>query len=158
MKVKINNVTFTTMNELPSIDVEDLHLFSEVYSWPEELPEELGFAAEADGNLLGWVKLSRIRWISRSAYLTFVLDQSWRGKGYGIRMLQAFLEFYFRVLGFHRITAEVYEYNTRSRQLVEKLGFLEEGRLRKARFWNGKFHDIIVYGLLAEEYPGKGEW
>jgi len=157
VRVKIHKVTFTTVDELPSIDAEDLHFFSEVYSWPEELPEELGFAAEIDGNLLGWVKLSRIRWISRSAYLTFALDQSWRGKGYGIRMLQAFLEFYFHVLGFRRITAEVYEYNTRSRKLVEKLGFLEEGRLRKARFWNGEFHDIIVYGLLAEEYLGKGE-
>ncbi|MNO01960.1 putative ribosomal N-acetyltransferase YdaF [compost metagenome] len=72
-------------------------------------------------------------------------------------MVRSFLNVYFNDLGFHRITAEVYDYNTRSRKLLERLGFVEEGRLRKARFWNGGFHDIIVYGLLAEEFfKGKG--
>jgi len=34
----------------------------------------------------------------------------------------------------------------------EKNGFKLEGRHREARFWDGKFHDELVYGLLEHEY------
>ena len=46
-----------------------------------------------------------------------------------------------------RITALVEKKNTVARKMVQRLGFVEEGKLRKA----GPKGDIFVYGLLADE-------
>lgn len=48
----------------------------------------------------------------------------------------------------NRVTALVEKTNKRSRKMVQRLGFVEEGKLRKA----GKKGDLFVYGLLANEY------
>lgn len=47
-----------------------------------------------------------------------------------------------------RITAPVDASNKRSRELVEHLGFVREGTLRKATRSGG---DVCIYGMLAEE-------
>jgi RimJ/RimL family protein N-acetyltransferase len=46
-----------------------------------------------------------------------------------------------------RITACVEKKNFRARKMVQRLGFVEEGKLRKA----GPKGDILIYGLLADE-------
>ncbi len=43
-------------------------------------------------------------------------------------------------------------YNTASIQLHRKLGFIQEGRLRKEWFWNGEHHDELLFGMTLEEY------
>jgi RimJ/RimL family protein N-acetyltransferase len=45
----------------------------------------------------------------------------------------------------------VYETNPRGRGAYEHVGFKEEGRLRRAMFVGGRYVDVIVMGLLAEE-------
>lgn len=57
------------------------------------------------------------------------------------------LSYPFVQLKCHRITALVEKKNTRARKMVQRLGFVEEGKLRKA----GPKGDIFVYGLLADE-------
>ena len=51
----------------------------------------------------------------------------------------------------HRIYAIIFEYNEASIKFFEKNGFKFEGRHREARFWDGKFHDELVYGVLDYE-------
>lgn len=47
------------------------------------------------------------------------------------------------------------DFNERSLRMHRKLGFREEGRLRKIDFKNGEYHDRVMFGLLREEWlPG----
>ena len=46
------------------------------------------------------------------------------------------------------------DYNPFAKVLFEKLGFAQEGILREAKFFEGNYHDIISYGILAEEWKG----
>jgi len=71
-----------------------------------------------------------------------------RGKGFGKAMLAESIDYAFNEMNMHRLTAEVYEYNESSIALLKSLGFSEEGRLKEAKFHNGEFWDIIVYGIL----------
>ncbi|MGC8902938.1 MAG: GNAT family N-acetyltransferase [Fervidobacterium sp.] len=98
---------------------------------------------------IGFVEFD-IRVVNRNAYLTYYLKNEHRGKGLGSEMLKRAIVFAFNELNLNRITAEVYEYNIVSMKLLEKLGFVQEGRLRKAKFHNSRFWDIIIYGLLKE--------
>jgi len=66
------------------------------------------------------------------------------------------LSYPFVQLRCHRITALVEKKNTVARKMVQRLGFVEEGKLRKA----GPKGDIFIYGLLSDElklrrYHGK---
>ena len=58
----------------------------------------------------------------------------------------------FFTLNFHRLEAEVIAGNDRAVSLVKKAGFVEEGRLREAKFIDGIYHDILRFGLLRPEY------
>jgi RimJ/RimL family protein N-acetyltransferase len=45
--------------------------------------------------------------------------------------------------------------NEASIQLHRKLGFVEEGRRRRQVFFNGKFHDDVLFGLTREEFEAQ---
>jgi RimJ/RimL family protein N-acetyltransferase len=52
---------------------------------------------------------------------------------------------------FPRIEAEVMPENFASIRLLRKLGFEEEGVLHERSFWQGAFHDLVVFALLKRK-------
>ena len=48
----------------------------------------------------------------------------------------------------HRISLTVVAENTGARKVYEKVGFVEEGRIREAFRRDGKWYDRIIMGLL----------
>ncbi|MGX1749181.1 GNAT family protein [Glutamicibacter protophormiae] len=62
----------------------------------------------------------------------------------------------FQKLGLLRIFLKVAAINSRAIRAYEKSGFILEGRERGAYFHDGKFHDQLLYGLLADEYFSAG--
>lgn len=53
---------------------------------------------------------------------------------------------------FQKCEARVYDYNSASISLQRKLGFVQEGRLRRHLFPAGGHHDEFVFGMTAEEF------
>lgn len=79
-------------------------------------------------------------------------EKSHWGKGYGTEATQLIIEYGFHQLNLHRIWASVLAYNERSLRMLKTLGFQEEGRQREAMYKNGEFHDIVIFGLLRDEW------
>lgn len=73
------------------------------------------------------------------------------GQGYGTEAGDAVINFGFGVLGLHRISLGVYAFNERAIASYRKLGFVAEGRLRHALYWDGRWHDEIVMSMLAPD-------
>ncbi len=73
-------------------------------------------------------------------------------KGYGTEVFQLLLDYGFNQLNLNRIGSAALSFNKRSIGLHKKLGFKKEGVKRKEWFINGKFHDLVIFGLLREEY------
>lgn len=46
--------------------------------------------------------------------------------------------------------------NEASLALMRRLGFTEEGRLREHVFFAGRHHDLVLMGLLADEFGLSG--
>lgn len=80
-----------------------------------------------------------------------VLKPYW-GRGYASEMILMVLRFYFMELGYMKVTPHVYEFNERSRKLHEKLGFVQEGRLRSMIYTNGQYYDEIHFGMTRHEF------
>ena len=58
-------------------------------------------------------------------------------------------------LRLHRIEAAVLTHNKPSRNLLEKIGFKQEGICRSYLKIDGKWQDHILYSLLSDDYKRK---
>lgn len=113
------------------------------------------FAIEdlADGALIGFVHLNDIDWPCRLAHFGIVIGETGRhGRGIGSEATALMLAYGFETLNLDRIELRVVDSNVTARHIYAKLGFVDEGRLRRAAFIGGAPADVIVMGLLREEY------
>ncbi len=79
-------------------------------------------------------------------------EKDYWSKGYGTEAASLIIEYGFEQLNLHRISSGAFSFNERSIRLHKKVGFTEEGRMRKAVFKNGNYHDHIIFGILREEW------
>jgi len=75
-----------------------------------------------------------------------------RGKGYGYDAMRLALNFAFNELNLHRIQLTVFSYNAAALALYNKLGFTHEGTYREFLRRDGQRHDMLLYGLLRDEW------
>jgi RimJ/RimL family protein N-acetyltransferase len=85
------------------------------------------------------------------SYGVGIRREFWRN-GYAAEAIRLFLNYYFNELRFHKCNIGVYDYNAGSMELHRSLGFVEEGRLRESRFTDGRYHDLVQYGITADEF------
>jgi RimJ/RimL family protein N-acetyltransferase len=105
------------------------------------------------GEYLGGIDFHTINWIDRFAEIGIVIgDKRFWGKGYGTDAMRVMLRLAFDKMGLHRVWLRVFAFNERAIASYEKCGFRREGVLREQRFWGGKYHDVLVMGLLESEY------
>lgn len=103
--------------------------------------------------LIGTTGLHGIDWVNRCAEFGIAItDKNYWNLGLGTEATKLTLKYAFEYLNLHRVQLRVYEYNQRAIHVYEKCGFVREGILRKARYLKGAYHDIVVMGILAEEY------
>lgn len=57
---------------------------------------------------------------------------SFRRKGYATEAIKAIIKYCFNILSIEMITATVYDWNKESANLLNKLGFIQEGKIHKA--------------------------
>lgn len=136
--------------ELFEIEEDDLPYFSERNITTTQ-PILLIFYLDKSFEEIGFVQFE-LRAINKNAYITYYIKKEHRNKGFGKAVVKKAIEFAFEELNLNRITAEVYEYNNFSIKLLKKLGFVEEGRIRFGKYHKSDFWDIIIYGMLKEEY------
>ncbi len=84
--------------------------------------------------------------------LAYWLDEAARGDGLATEAVALLVDYCVSTRRLHRLHADVFETNDPSQQLLERLGFTHEGTKREAHFWDGEFHDVYGYGLLASEW------
>ncbi|MCX4808764.1 GNAT family N-acetyltransferase [Streptomyces sp. NBC_01214] len=75
-----------------------------------------------------------------------------RGKGYAAEAVVMVLRFMFAERRYHKCQARISAHNEASLALHRRLGFVEEGRLRDHVFFAGRHHDLVLMGMLADEF------
>jgi RimJ/RimL family protein N-acetyltransferase len=111
---------------------------------------DLALERKEDGRVMGLLTL--ICRDHRQGTIGWALGEEHRGRGYATEGARALMAYGFRVLGLHRIQAETTNSNPDSLAVMERLGMKREARLRETVFENGRWHDTLIYGMLA------GEW
>ncbi len=132
-----------------------------IKKWMDEQGDsEFRFAIRLkdDGKIIGYVELDGILWTHRVGWLSIAIgdDQYW-GNGYGKEAFECLLSYAFYELNLYRLQLTVFSYNERAIRLYESLGFIKEGSFRQFLQRDGKRHDMVLYGLLSEEWEQRKE-
>ena len=103
---------------------------------------------------VGYFMLSELDNPHNKVEITHVIMDK-KNCGYGIESLQALLKWIFDVKNYNRVFLDCKTYNEVAIHLYESLGFKREGILRENILTNGVYEDLILFGMLKNEYLDK---
>jgi ribosomal-protein-alanine N-acetyltransferase len=103
-------------------------------------------------NHIGNISLQSINWIDRNAEIAFLLgEKSYWGKGIMHEAGSILLKHAFDVLNLHRVYCGTSEENKGMQKLAQKLGMVQEGKRIEAIFKDGKYYNIIEFGIVNKK-------
>lgn len=105
---------------------------------------------------IGNTGLISIDWVNRKGETGTLIGErdSWN-KGYATEAKALLLRYCFHTLNLHRVESQVVEYNEASARHLLRNGFQLEGRRRAAMFREGRYNDLLLFGLLREEWEAR---
>lgn len=123
----------------------------------EQFARHDGFQAGIflNGELVGMTGLHYIRWDTERTELGYWLSEDAQGQGVATRVVRALCSYCFGELKLGRVEIRCAPENLRSRRVPERLGFSQEGTLRRMDRLEHGWSDWVVYGLLADEWRGR---
>ena len=86
----------------------------------------------------------------RSAEIGYWLGEPFWGRGIATAALRAVTDYAFAQHDLVRLHAAVYEWNPASARVLEKVGYVLEGRLRKSVTRDGQTIDGLLYARIRE--------
>jgi len=81
-----------------------------------------------------------------------IINRAHRGEGYAKDAVRILLRYGFWERRFQKCNSACAHTNLDSIKLHKKLGFLEEGRRRRQLFFNGEYHDDVLFGMTRQEF------
>jgi ribosomal-protein-alanine N-acetyltransferase len=100
---------------------------------------------------IGNIKLGPINWNHKFGDIGIMIgDRANWGKGYATEAIKLLVDYAFRKLNLHKVTAGCYANNQGSLKAFKKAGFQTEAVRKKHFFCNGKYVDGILLGIIRE--------
>lgn len=90
----------------------------------------------------------------KKAQLGYWIAKDYEGKGIVNAGLKSFIDFLFNKAGLNKVEIQFIVANKKSAAVAERIGFKVEGIIRQNFIQNGTYHDLVITGLLKEEWPG----
>lgn len=120
----------------------------------EQYAENRGFAAGIwnGPRLAGTIGVHRIDWMNRRVEIGYWLGREYEGRGIMTDACRAVITYLFRELELHRVEIRCAAGNLRSAAIAKRLGFMLEGTQREAQFVGGRYHDLLVFGMLRQDW------
>lgn len=113
----------------------------------------LGIFDQQDQEVIGVARLMFIDWISQVAELgVFIGDSAARGRRRGQEAVGLLLKHAFMDLGLERVYLRVMSDNLPAMRCYEACGFVREGTLRSHFVSEGARYDMLVMGILRNQY------
>lgn len=103
--------------------------------------------------MIGTVSYHNIDGTNLMGELGYMLHTDFQKKGIMQEAVISAISFGFSNIGFHRIEANINTGNESSRKLLIRNGFKKEALFRENFYYNDRFLDSEIYGLLEHEWP-----
>lgn len=111
------------------------------------------YKSDNKNKLIGTIGLDNIDHFHQRAELgTLIGDKKFWGKGIATEALNLLLEYSFCELNLNKVFSYIFSNNKASIKKNKKNGFKVEGELRKHAFRDGELKDVIIMGVLKEDF------
>ncbi|MGW7261434.1 GNAT family N-acetyltransferase [Streptomyces sp. NPDC054834] len=111
-----------------------------------------GVEVPADGKLIGMVRLRDAEPETGCAELDLYLgEKDYWGRGYATDTMRTICRYGFQKMRLHKIRLTVVTENHAAHRVYQKVGFVDEGRLRQEFRRDGQWYDMFTMGLLEDE-------
>ncbi len=115
----------------------------------------LPYSIELDGQLCGQLTIGNVtHGALRSAWIGYWVSSEVTGGGVATGALALGLDHCFTAVMLHRVEATVRPENAASRAVLAKVGFREEGLLKRYLDIDGAWRDHLLVALTVEELEG----
>jgi ribosomal-protein-serine acetyltransferase len=109
-----------------------------------------------EGRIAGALGFKPIDWANMRVEIGYWLAAAFQGKGLMTAAARAATDYAFAEWRLNRIEIHCAVGNTRSAAIPRRLGFAEEGMLRRAFRVGDEFQDLLLFGVLRDEWNGGG--
>jgi len=92
---------------------------------------------------------------TKRAQIGYWISAEYEGKGIVTKSLLKFIEYLFDKIGLNKIEIHFLQANKRSAKVASKFGFRVEGIIRQSIMRNGMPHDVVIAGLLRDEWAAR---
>lgn len=117
-----------------------------------ERPHELFVVRREDDQPIGLTGLTELNERDGRAVVGTWLGRAFWGSGANQESKALILHLAFEQLGLGRVSAYAHPQNVRSLAALERIGFSREGLLRGWHVHRGERRDVVILGLLREEW------
>jgi RimJ/RimL family protein N-acetyltransferase len=104
-----------------------------------------------EGAPVGYLWLFGVDDVARRAELGYWIAPDNQGRGLATETVRLGVRYAFDERGLNKVTARVFDWNTASQRVLEKLGFEREGHLRDHYYVDGEFVDAYLYSRFADD-------
>ena len=119
----------------------------------DESREDYAICLNETDEMIGELSILDIDNTNQSAVFRIAMnDTDYLGKGIGTEAIELVKKHVFTTLKLNRLQLEVFSHNLRAKKAYEKVGFIQEGVLREALCYKGKFYDEIIMSILKSDF------
>ena len=93
---------------------------------------------------------------SPTAEMGYWIGERYWNCGYATEAACAMIEYAFSELMLHRVFAQHFGSNIASGLVMKKAGMKHEGTLKDHYFKNGRYEDLVIYGIVSMDYDTYG--
>lgn len=119
-----------------------------LYKYGEKKRIVFGIYKKENLELIGYVSLNDIDYLSRTGNFGIILRKNFRGKGYSKETMDLFFNYLRKYIRIRKISLQVLAINMNAIELYRKYGFKQEGILKEHVYFNEKYEDILIMSLF----------
>jgi RimJ/RimL family protein N-acetyltransferase len=149
-RARLDPATWAKTTEAPYVP-ETLEAYRARYAEPSK-DTSAQFAVEGGGGLVGRAAMFAVDDLARSGEIGLSLLPEHRGHGHARDVLRVLLGYGFRSRNLHRVHLQTLASNEPALRAYLAVGFVEEGRLRQHAWVEGTYDDVVLMGVLREEW------
>ncbi len=145
--LKFNCMQIKTMEQLQEEIMKDM-----------ESNDTYCIVHKESNEFIGMVFLNQdsLRYGVNALCLSYYLGEQYASKGYMTEALREIIRYVFEDRGVDVLSVRAFRDNEASLRLIEKLGFVHEGCIRRCvKGYQDTIYDDMVYSILKEEYKAR---
>lgn len=116
--------------------------------------EALALGIFYNDKLIGGMGMHHWDMVSKRAQVGYWISKEFEGMGIIHRSLVKFIDFLFKKIGLNKVEIHFVPTNKRSAAVAARLGCTVEGIIRQSVMRNGMPEDLVITGILKNEWKG----